>query len=62
MEIPSPVNERLTSSGLSTVGNRTGHLGKGMNSDRKWRPSVLMKKKRKAEAWDATLAAVNFRV
>jgi hypothetical protein len=51
---------RATSSGLSTVGSRLGHFGKGMNSERKWRRNVLMNKKRNADACCATVAAVNF--
>jgi len=52
----------MTSSGSSTTGSRLGDLGNGMCSVRKWRRSVLTKKKRSAETYWLTVDALSFLV
>src|SRR6516164_11499269 len=53
---------RVTSSGSSTTGSRLGDLGNGMCSVRKWRRSVLTKRKRSAETYWLTVDALSFLV
>ena len=60
IEVRAESMSRATSSGLSTVGSRLGHLGKGMHSARKWRRSVLTNKKRKADTCWLTVREPSF--